>query len=386
MAIGKRIPATLVFEDGTVFRGWSFGATGEVVAEIIFNTGMTGYQEVITDPSYCGQMVVLTYPLIGNYGINTLDRESDIPQLAALIVKELSGITSNWQSEEDLDSYLKRYNVPGIQGIDTRAAVLHLRTKGAMKAVLSTETQDVESLLLKAKGETSFDEKNSVYNVSTKDAYEYKLPEQLQELNKAIGARNEFAPEQSEKRYKVVAYDFGAKRNIFNLLTEQNIDLHVVPAKTSAEDVLALNPDGIFLSNGPGDPADLHEPVENIKKLLGKKPIFGICLGHQLLGLANGAKTFKLKFGHHGSNHPVKDLLTNKVEITSQNHNYCVDMDTLPSSAKVTHINLNDNTVEGFQDEDLKYFCVQYHPEACPGPHDSAYLFRRFRDWITKYQ
>lgn len=385
MAIGNRIPASLVLEDGTVFRGWSFGATGQVVAEIIFNTGMTGYQEVITDPSYRGQMVVFTYPIIGNYGINSLDGESHHPHLAAVIVKELSGITSNWQSEEDLDSYLKRYNIPGIQGIDTRAAVLHLRNRGAMKAVLSTEIHDVDALVKIANGESSFDDKTSVITVSTKDTYRFQHEEGLAELQKSIGARNEFAPEDSEKRYKVVAYDFGAKKNILNLIKDQNIDLYMVPALTSAEDVLAMNPDGIFLSNGPGNPADLSEPIANIQKLLGKKPMFGICLGHQLLGLANGGNTYKLKFGHHGANHPVKDLLTNKVEITSQNHNYCVDSDSLPSSATITHLNLNDNTVEGFMDEDKKYFAVQYHPEAAPGPHDSAYLFRRFREWIGKY-
>jgi len=378
----NKIPATLVLEDGTVFRGRSFGATGEVAAEIIFHTGMTGYQEVLTDPSYRGQMVVMTYPEIGNYGINELDDESDQPQVSGFIVKEVSGTTSNWRSEIDLDRYLEKYGIMGIEGIDTRALVLHLRSKGAMRAVISTDRTDPQALAEAARAAAPMEGQSLVYEVCAPATYSYSIDSRLLQLNEAIAARNEFSPEAGD-RYKVVAYDYGVKRNILTLLAEQNFDVTVVPAGTSAADVLALNPDGVFLSNGPGDPAALPEIANNVKDLIGKAPMFGICLGHQILAHANGGKTYKLKFGHHGANHPVKDLLTNKVEITSQNHGFCVDVDSLPSTCQITHMNLNDNTVEGFQDEDRGFFCVQYHPEAAPGPHDSAYLFRRFREWIA---
>ena len=383
MPIHNQTPAILVLEDGTVFRGRSFGATGQVAAEIIFHTGMTGYQEVLTDPSYRGQMVVMTYPQIGNYGINELDDESGRPQVSGFIVKEVSGTTSNWRSEVDLDRYLQTHNILGIEGVDTRALVLHLRSRGAMRAVISTDTTDVAALTAAAKSAPEMEGQSLVYDVTAPKLYDFAVDSKLVTLNEAISARNEFAPGNGDKRFKVVAYDFGVKKNILNLLAEQGFELTVVPAATSAEDVLALNPDGVFLSNGPGDPAALPEISGNIQNLLGKVPMFGICLGHQLLAHANGGTTYKLKFGHHGANHPVKDLLTNKVEITSQNHGFCVDVDSLPSSCQITHMNLNDNTVEGFQDEDRGFFCVQYHPEAAPGPHDSAYLFRRFREWIA---
>ena len=373
----------LVLEDGTVFRGRSFGAKGQIAAEIIFHTGMTGYQEILTDPSYRGQMVVMTYPQIGNYGINPLDDESGQPQVSGFIVKELSGTTSSWRSEIDLDRYLENHNILGIENIDTRALVLHLRSKGAMRAVISTVSNNVDELVAAAKGAPEMEGQSLVYEVTAPARYSYNVDNKLIELNTAIAARNDFSPKKGDKRYKVVAYDFGVKRNILTLLAEQGFDVTVVPAATTAADVLALNPDGVFLSNGPGDPAALPEISNNVKDLLGKAPIFGICLGHQILAHANGGKTYKLKFGHHGANHPVKDLLTNKVEITSQNHGFCVDVDSLPSTCQITHMNLNDNTVEGFQDEDRGFFCVQYHPEAAPGPHDSAYLFRRFREWIT---
>lgn len=373
----------LVLEDGTVFRGRSFGAKGQVAAEIIFHTGMTGYQEILTDPSYRGQMVVMTYPQIGNYGINPLDDESDRPQVSGFIVKELTGATSSWRSEIDLDRYLDNHNILGIENVDTRALVLHLRSRGAMRAVISTVSTNVDELVAAAKGAPEMEGQSLVYDVTAPARYSYNIDNKLIELNTAIAARNDFSPEKGDKRYKVVAYDFGVKRNILTLLAEQGFDVAVVPASTSAADVLALNPDGVFLSNGPGDPAALPEIANNVKDLLGKAPMFGICLGHQILAHANGGKTYKLKFGHHGANHPVKDLLTNKVEITSQNHGFCVDVDSLPSTCQITHMNLNDNTVEGFQDEDRGFFCVQYHPEAAPGPHDSAYLFRRFREWIA---
>ncbi len=383
MPINSQKPATLVLEDGTVFRGRSFGASGEVAAEIIFHTGMTGYQEVLTDPSYRGQMVVMTYPQIGNYGINELDAESGKPQVSGFIVKELSGTTSSWRSEVDLDRYLANHGILGIEGVDTRALVLHLRSRGAMRAVISTERHDPAQLAAAAQAAPTMEGQNLVKDVTVGTAYSYSIDSRLHDLNEAIAARNDFSPAEADKRYKVVAYDFGVKRNILTLLAEQNFDVTVVPAGTSAQDVLDLNPDGIFLSNGPGDPATLTDVAGNVSQLVGKAPIFGICLGHQILAHANGGKTYKLKFGHHGANHPVKDLLTQRVEITSQNHGFCVDVDSLPSTCQVTHMNLNDQTVEGFQDEDRGFFCVQYHPEAAPGPHDSAYLFRRFREWIS---
>jgi len=378
-----QIPATLVLEDGTVFRGRSFGAPTQVAAEIIFNTGMTGYQEVLTDPSYRGQMVVMTYPQIGNYGINELDNESAKPQVSGFIVKEVSGRTSSWRSEVDLSRYLENHGIPGIEGVDTRALVLHLRNKGAMRAVISTTTDDVDELVKLAKQSPSMEGQNLVYDVTAPGTYNYKIDDRLVQLKSAIAIRNDHAPSSDQKPYHIVAYDYGVKGNILTLLAEQNFKVTVVPAHTTAADALALNPDGIFLSNGPGDPAALGDVVKNVQDMIGKAPIFGICLGHQILALANGGRTYKLKFGHHGSNHPVKDLETERVEITSQNHGFCVDADSLPSTCKITHVNLNDNTVEGFKDEDRGFYCVQYHPEAAPGPNDSAYLFRRFREWIA---
>lgn len=380
------VPATLVLEDGTVFRGRSFGAVGEVVAEIIFHTGMTGYQEVLTDPSYRGQMVVMTYPLIGNYGINQLDDESGRPQVAAFIVKEATKIASNWRSEENLQEYLARYGIPGIEGIDTRAAVLHLRQQGAMRAVLSTVRHDVDELVRVAKAAPDMEGQNLVYDVTAPETYRFQTDSRLASLNTAISASglSPVSAQAASRPLHVVAYDFGVKRNILNLLQEQGFDVTVVPAQTSAEHVMSLKPDGVFLSNGPGDPAALGDVVAQVRQLIGQVPMFGICLGHQLLGLANGATTYKLKFGHHGANHPVKDLLTNRVEITSQNHGFCVDAATLPPTASITHTNLNDGTVEGFEDEKNKYFAVQYHPEAAPGPHDSSYLFSRFREWMER--
>lgn len=383
MPIHNQIPATLVLEDGTVFHGRSFGSTRQVAAEIIFNTGMTGYQEVLTDPSYLGQMVVMTYPQIGNYGINELDNESPSPQVSALVVKELSSATSNWRSEIDLADYMEKHDIPGIQGIDTRALVLHLRNKGAMRAVISTTTKNIDELVAAATAIPSIDGANLVYDVTVSQPYEYKIPQKLHDLKEALAIRNEHVADNTSERYKVVAYDLGIKGNILTRLAEQQMDVTVVPAQTTAEEVLSHKPDAVFISNGPGDPAALTDVIANIQKLIGKTPLFGICLGHQVMALANGGRTYKLKFGHHGSNHPVKDLESGRVEITSQNHNYCVDADSLPASCKVTHINLNDNTVEGFKDDERGLYCVQYHPEAAPGPNDSAYLFRRFREWVA---
>lgn len=381
------VPATLVLEDGTVFRGRSFGARGETAAEIIFHTGMAGYQEVLTDPSYRGQMVVMTYPLIGNYGVNPLDEESPRPQVAGFIVRENSIIASNWRSRETLNAYLSRHGIIGIEGIDTRAAVLHLRNQGAMRAVISTERHNVSVLKKAALASPNMEGLDLVSQVTTPQRYTYLTEPGLGELNKAIGqASHSDAPAAApdSNRPHVVAYDFGIKRNILDLLVDQGFHVTVVPSYTSARDTLSLRPDGVFLSNGPGDPAALGDVVREVRGLVGQVPMFGICLGHQILALANDGRTYKLKFGHHGANHPVKDLLTQRVEITSQNHGFCVDAASLPRTASVTHTNLNDGTVEGFEDEAKKYFCVQYHPEAAPGPHDSCYLFNRFREWIER--
>lgn len=379
----NRAKAALVLEDGTVFRGRSFGAAGEVTAEIIFHTGMTGYQEVLTDPSYCGQMVVMTYPLIGNYGVNDLDQESGRPQVAGFIVKEASRVASNWRSQETLHDYLERHGVIGIEGIDTRAAVLHLRQRGAMRAILSTERSGAKELQDAALASPSMEGRNLVANVTISSAYSHTQTPKLDELNQAIGAARG-ARANGGGGPHVVAYHFGVKRNILDLLVDQGFRVTVVPAHTTAQEVLDLKPDGVFLSNGPGDPAALPDIIAQVRQLIGKRPMFGICLGHQILGLASGGRTYKLKFGHHGANHPVKDLLTNRVEITSQNHGFCVDIDSLPPTCSVTHVNLNDQTVEGFEDKQNKFFAVQYHPEAAPGPHDSCYLFDRFREWIEK--
>jgi carbamoyl-phosphate synthase small subunit len=379
--------ATLVLEDGTVFHGRSFGAQGEAAAEIIFHTGMTGYQEVLTDPSYCGQMVIMTYPLIGNYGVNELDEESGKPWVSGFIVKEASRIVSNWRSSESLHDYLARHGVVGIEGIDTRAAVLHVRSQGAMRAVISTQRDDVKALQAAALASPRMEGQNLVDRVSATEAFDYRADSRIAELEQVIGGILTAPSPQDDNdtsRPLVVAYDFGAKRNILTLLAKQGFRVRVVPAHTSASETMAMKPNGVFLSNGPGDPAALPGIFGTVRELIGKVPIFGICLGHQLLGLALGATTYKLKFGHHGANHPVRDLVTGKVEITSQNHGFCVDAAALPPSSSVTHLNLNDGTVEGFEDEANSLFAVQYHPEAAPGPHDSNYLFSRFKERVAR--
>lgn len=397
--IFQRIPATLALEDGTVFRGRSFGAEGETAAEIIFHTGMTGYQEVVTDPSYRGQAVVMTYPLIGNYGVNALDGESARPQAAAFIVKELAREASSWRGEEGLHGYLARHGTMGIEGIDTRALVLHLRRNGAMRGVISTTRPDDHEGLVKAAGESpGMTGQSLVHEVSATAAYAHAAPAGLAELNTLLGGLDGRAAQANAaaaaavasggggdaRKPHVVAYDFGVKRNILDLLAAEGFRVTVVPSRATAAEVMALEPDGVFLSNGPGDPAALPEIVGEVKALMGQVPMFGICLGHQILGLASGAMTYKLPFGHHGANHPVMDHLTQRVEITSQNHGFAVDAATLPAGASITHTNLNDGTVEGFEDAARKFFCVQYHPEAAPGPHDSNYLFRRFREWVDR--
>ncbi len=364
--------AYLALADGKVFEGTHFGAEGEVDAEIVFNTSMCGYQEVITDPSYRGQMVLMTYPLIGNYGINPQDFESDRPHLSGFIIKELSGIVSNWRSTGKLEDFLKESGVIGIQGIDTRALTRRIREKGAQQAVLSTLTQDPEELVRKAQNSQGLVGKDLVKEVTCQAPYDWDEGEW-----EIRSGKTQLKPV-ADKKHFVVAYDFGIKRNILRKLADAGCRVRVVPASTPAEEVLALNPDGVFLSNGPGDPEGVPYAIDNIKFLLGKIPIFGICLGHQILNLALNGKTFKLRFGHHGGNQPVMNMQSGKVEITSQNHGFAVAQESVGSAIDVTSINLNDQTIEGIQHKEWPVFSVQYHPEASPGPHDSSHLFGQF--------
>lgn len=379
--------ATLVLEDGTVFRGRSFGAQGEATAEVIFNTAMTGYQEVLTDPSYLGQMVVMTFPLIGNYGIAEFDAESSKPHVSGFIVREASRVASNWRSLQRMQDYMVANDIVGIEEIDTRALVLHLRTQGSMRAALSTVCHDADVLRQRALDSPKMEGRNLVAEVTTAEKFEHRVAPGLGILGEQLGGanRSEYLSAMNPSNgMHVVAYDFGMKRTILDLMVAAGMRVTVVPAHTTAKDALALRPDGVFLSNGPGDPAALGGILDEVRALIGRAPLFGICLGHQILGLACGAKTFKLKYGHHGANHPVKDLATNRVEITSQNHGFCVDPGTLPKTAVVTHVNLNDGTLEGFEDATQKFVAVQFHPEASAGPHDSGYLFRRFREFVEK--
>ena len=373
--------AKLALENGTVFRGESFGAAGEVTGEVVFNTSLTGYQEILTDPSYCGQIVTMTYPLIGNYGINFDDLESIKPQVAGFVVKEYFDYYSNWRAKQSLGEWLREHNIIAIQGIDTRMLTKMIRTVGAMRAIISTEDLDDESLVRKARNSPAMSGLDLTTVVTCKEMYRWEATDET-----PFALRPGIAPEgQNGKRFNVVVYDFGAKQNILRRLTIYACNLTVVPSNTTAEDALAMNPDGIFMSNGPGDPSATKYAIRTIRKLLDKKPIFGICLGHQLLALALGGKTYKLKFGHRGANHPVKNLLTNEIEITTQNHGFAVDWNSMDERAvELTHINLNDHTVEGFRHRELPIFCVQYHPEASPGPHDSDYLFRNFIELMQK--
>ncbi len=353
--------AILALEDGTVFEGKAFAAAGERTGEVVFNTSMTGYQEVLTDPSYQGQMVAMTYPLIGNYGINEADSESSQLHLEGFIVKECSKSFSNWRAEKSLSDFLKEYNIIGIEGIDTRALTRHIRLTGAMKGILSTEDMDKKRLVEKAKSSPGLLGKDLVKKVTCNKSYQWE----------------------KEGRYKVIVLDFGVKYNILRQLATVGCQVIVVPAKTEAEEILEIRPDGVLLSNGPGDPAGIPYAAETVKKLIGKIPIFGICLGHQILGLALGSTTYKLKFGHHGGNHPVKDLKTGKVAITVQNHGFCVDVDSLEGKEiELTHINLYDHTLEGMRHTRLPIFSVQFHPEASPGPHDANGLFKKFVEMI----
>lgn len=369
--------ARLALEDGTVFRGSPFGAAGEVEGEVCFNTSMTGYQEILTDPSYRGQIVTMTYPEIGNYGVNSEDMESDGPHLAGFVVRNLSRRVSNFRADGSLDEYLKDRGIVGIQGIDTRSLVRKLRIHGAMNGVLSTLDTDDETLIARAKGSAGLVGRDLVREVAPDDVIEWE-----QALSPWMRLNSADRPKGDAKTLHVVALDYGMKHNIARYLQDVGCRVTVMPGSVSSDEVLASEPDGVFLSNGPGDPEPLTTQIETIRGLLGKKPIFGICLGHQLLSLACGAKTFKLKFGHRGANQPVIDLETEKVEITSQNHGFAVDEAQLPADLEVTHRNLNDDTIEGVRHKRVPAFSVQYHPEASAGPHDSQYLFDRFVELI----
>jgi len=363
----------LALADGRTFKGTLFGAIGEAEGEVVFNTSMSGYQEVLTDPSYCGQMVLMTYPLIGNTGINPEDFESDRPHLSAFIIKELSGIPSNWRSRETLDEFLKKYGVVGLQGIDTRALTRHIRDQGAQQAVLSPDLSNLDALIQKAKKSPSMVGRDLVQQVTCKEPYEWH--EGDWDLHTGYSHLSHNGHKDS---FFVVAYDFGIKRNILRRLTQVGCKVKVVPAATPAEAVLKMKPDGVFLSNGPGDPAAVSYAIQNVRDLVGKTPIFGICLGHQILNLALGGTTYKLRFGHHGGNQPVMDLSRRKVEITSQNHGFAIDDKTGNDDVEITCINLNDQTVEGIRHKKYPVSSVQYHPEASPGPQDSSYLFQDF--------
>jgi carbamoyl-phosphate synthase small subunit len=364
--------ALLALEDGTVFEGKAFGAPVDKAGEVVFNTSLTGYQEIFTDPSYAGQIVVLTNPQIGNYGTNDADNEAGRPFFEGLVVREYSPVASNWRSDADADSFLSKHGIPAVTGIDTRTLVRKLRMGGVLRGVISSTNLDHKDLIERAKSIPSMAGMDLATRVTTQQNYSWT--EGVSPVSESEVLLAGLAP-----RFNVVAYDFGIKRNILRRLAHVGCNITVVPAGTSAEDVLSLKPDGIFLSNGPGDPEPLQYQAAQIRKLMGKAPIFGICLGHQILGLALGGKTFKLKFGPRGGNHPVLNKITNKVEITAQNHGFAVDPDSLnQNEIDLTHINLNDNTLEGLRHRNLPLFCVQYHPEAAPGPHDSQYLFDDF--------
>jgi carbamoyl-phosphate synthase small subunit len=369
--------AILALADGLVFEGTSFGAEGEAAGEVVFNTSMTGYQEILTDPSYKGQIVTMTYTQIGNYGVNPEDVESVKPYVEGFIVKEYLDFPSNWRSKKSLHEYLKEHGIAGIQGIDTRALTRHLRDFGAQPGIITTTDLSPESAVARARKLPKMNGLDLAKDVTCKEPYTWA--EGDWDLERGYAGK-------PLSRYRVVAYDYGIKRNILRLLTQAGCDVTVVPATMPAEDVLKMDPDGVFLSNGPGDPEPVSYAIENIKKILGKKPVFGICLGQQLLGLALGGKTYKLKFGHHGGNQPIMDLTTRKVEIAAENHGFAVDMETVKDQVVLTHMNLNDNTCEGFEHKTLPAFSVQYHPEASPGPHDSRYLFRRFIEMMEKYK
>jgi len=374
--------AVLALEDGRLFWGKGFGAVTERVGEVVFNTSLTGYQEIFTDPSYAGQIVVLTNPHIGNYGTSPSDAESARPYIEGLVVREFSPVSSNWRSTEVADEYLERSGVPVISEIDTRAVVRHLRANGCLRGVISTAVEDTDALVAKARAHKKMDGTDLASVVTTREKYEWDVSEPKNESG------DKLLPVASDagETMHVVAYDFGIKQNILRMLTRENCRVTVVPAKTSAADVLAMAPDGVFFSNGPGDPEPLEYAVANVREMQGKVPLFGICLGHQIFGLALGGKTYKLKFGHHGGNHPIMNHATGKVEITAQNHNFNVDPESLPADVERTHTNLNDDTLAGLRHKSDPMFSVQYHPEASPGPHDSHYLFKDFRKMMEEFK
>ena len=377
--MNEKQKAMLVLADGRAFPGWSVGARGEAIGEVVFNTSMMGYQEILTDPSYAGQIVTMTYPLIGNYGVNAEDVEAGRPYLQGFVVREAADHPSNWRSELTLHEYLAKHRIVGIAGVDTRALTKHLREAGAQMGVISTERLQPRALAAVAAAAPPLEGRDLVREVTCARPYQW---------NESIwsprrGYANALA---QEGAFHVVAFDFGIKRNILRNLIAAGCRVEIVPATTTAAEVLAYKPDGIFLSNGPGDPAAVTYAIEAAKGLLGKKPIFGICLGHQILCLALGGRTYKLKYGHHGGNQPVMDLTTGKVEITAQNHGFAVDIDSLGGHVACTHLNLNDRTVEGMAHQKLPVFAVQYHPEASPGPHDARYLFGRFVDLMKQHQ
>ncbi len=384
--------AILALADGRVFEGASFGADGEVIGEVVFNTSMTGDQEILTDPSYEGQLVAMTYPEIGNVGVNPEDIESRKPFVNGFIVRNYTAQPSNWRAAQSLHEYMKAHGIVGIQGIDTRSLVRYLRDHGSQEGIISTLTANVDELVAKAKSSPGMVGKDLVHRVTCDAAYDWN--QGMWALGDGYKSRDpaKTAPKRKGKgtfgspAFFVVAYDYGIKYNILRNLAEAGCRVKVVSATMPAQDILTMNPDGIFLSNGPGDPDAVPYAKENVCKLIGKKPVFGICLGHQIMGLALGGKTYKLKFGHHGGNQPVMDLTTGKVEITSQNHGFAVDADSLKGAAEVTHLNLNDNTVEGLAHRELPIFSVQYHPESSPGPHDANYLFKRFTDMMAKHR
>jgi carbamoyl-phosphate synthase small subunit len=383
--------ALIALEDGRIFYGEPFGAAGTTVGEICFNTTMTGYQEVLTDPSYRGQIVTMTYPLIGNYGVNQLDDESIHPHVRGFVVGELSTVTSNWRASGSLDDYLKHWNICAIQGVDTRALTKHIRTRGAMNACITTERNDPSEVVQLAKNAPAMIGSDYVKEVTTKKAFEWDPTDELSRewtvvkgSDTDVGSNGQAYKKLPPVRHRIVAYDYGIKFNILRRLRQHGFKVTVVPATTTAESVLGLKPDGVFLSPGPGDPGALEYLYRELRELIGKCPIFGICLGHQLLGFAYGGNRTKLKFGHRGGNQPVKDLTTGRISITAQNHGFAVDPESLPADVEVTHINLNDGTVEGMRHRSHPVFSVQYHPEAAPGPHDATYFFDQFAKLIEK--